>query len=241
MLVNCDIKGLEVVVAAELSGDAILKQEIIDKVDTHERNRLAFNLPSRLIAKIFVFRLIYGGSAYSYAMDPDFTIAGLSQKQWQEVIDSFYTKYKGLKKWHDGLVEQVRRTGILEIPSGRYYSYVPKKNWRGELVWPRTTILNYPVQGFGADLTMLARIEFFKRFKESGLEGFFIQTIHDSLVADVPRRNVDKVAEMMYNSVLAVPELCKRDFGYNFSLPLTSELMVGPNKKDLTDYILKGN
>lgn len=60
MLVNCDVKGLEVVVAAELSGDKVLKQEIIDKVDIHDANRVAFRLgegkPGRLVAKIFKFR-----------------------------------------------------------------------------------------------------------------------------------------------------------------------------------------
>lgn len=52
---------LEVVVAAELSGDKVLKQEIIDKVDIHETNRDRFKLgdgkQGRLIAKIFKFRL----------------------------------------------------------------------------------------------------------------------------------------------------------------------------------------
>lgn len=60
MLVNCDVKGLEVVVAAELSGDPILKQEILDKVDIHDANRVAFRLgdgkPGRLVAKVFKFR-----------------------------------------------------------------------------------------------------------------------------------------------------------------------------------------
>ena len=60
MLINCDVKGLEVVVAAELSGDSVLRQEIIDKVDIHDTNRVAFNLgdgkPGRLVAKIFKFR-----------------------------------------------------------------------------------------------------------------------------------------------------------------------------------------
>jgi DNA polymerase I-like protein with 3'-5' exonuclease and polymerase domains len=61
LLVNVDVKSLEVVVAAELSGDKVLSQEIIDKVDIHDGNRVAFNLgegkPGRLVAKKFKFRL----------------------------------------------------------------------------------------------------------------------------------------------------------------------------------------
>ena len=61
MLINADVKSLEVVVAAELSGDKILKQEIIERVDIHERNRDRFKLgegkPGRLVAKILKFRI----------------------------------------------------------------------------------------------------------------------------------------------------------------------------------------
>jgi len=60
MIVNCDVKGLEVVVAAELSGDVVLREEIREKVDIHDANRVAFNLgegkSGRLVAKIFKFR-----------------------------------------------------------------------------------------------------------------------------------------------------------------------------------------
>lgn len=60
MLVNADVKSLEVVVAAELSGDKVLSQEIIDKVDIHDSNRVAFGLgdgkAGRLLAKVFKFR-----------------------------------------------------------------------------------------------------------------------------------------------------------------------------------------
>lgn len=60
MLVNCDVKGLEVVVAAMLSGDEVLRKEIIDKVDIHDANRIRFRLgegkPGRLVSKIFKFR-----------------------------------------------------------------------------------------------------------------------------------------------------------------------------------------
>ncbi len=60
MLINCDVKGLEVVVAAQLSGDPVLCQEILERVDIHDANRVRFGLgegkPGRLVAKIFKFR-----------------------------------------------------------------------------------------------------------------------------------------------------------------------------------------
>lgn len=239
MLINCDVKGLEVVVAAELSQDKVLCQEIRDKVDIHEVNRDRFQLgegkAGRLIAKIFKFRLIYGGSAYSYANDPDFSSVGFSQKKWQKIIDEYYDKYQGLGRWHAEIEKEVKSNGSLQIPSGRYFSFAPKKTdygWK----WPITQIKNYPVQGFGADLVMLARIEAFKNFIRAGYEGFFIQTIHDSIVFDIPSKLVYNISTLCKNAVEKVPDLCREHFKYDFTLPLTSEITIGPNKKDLKPY-----
>lgn len=56
MIINADAKQLEVNVAAYLSQDPILLEEVRNKVDIHEDNRARFGLPSRLIAKKFKFR-----------------------------------------------------------------------------------------------------------------------------------------------------------------------------------------
>lgn len=244
MLVNADVKGLEVVVAAELSGDSVLKQEIIDKVDIHDANRRAFGLgegkPGRLVAKVFKFRLIYGGSAYSYANDPDFTGVSTSVKFWERVIEQYYTKYKGLKQWHIDIVNAVKRDGYLYIPSGRYYPFQATFNgteWR----WPVTQIKNYPVQGFGADLVMLARVEAYRKLRASGLEFAMVCTIHDSIIVDTPKENVYTISKILQDSILAVPRLCQETFGYAFSLPLTSEISVGPNKQSLKEILLEEN
>lgn len=238
MLVNVDVKGLEVVVAAELSGDKILKQEIRDKVDIHETNRDRFKLgegkQGRLIAKIFKFRLIYGGSAYSYANDSDFMGVSTSEKFWQNVIDEYYEKYTGIRKWHNDLIDTAKRNGYLEIPSGRRYPITPNYEKRGE-PWPLTVIKNYPVQGFGADLVMLARLEAAKRLRQASIHALLISTIHDSIVADCPEDEVEQVGRILNESVEAVPKLCRQVFGYEFSLPMTAEVQYGPNKKEMKD------
>lgn len=230
-------KGLEVVAAAQLSGDPILSQEIIDKVDIHEANRDRFGLgegkQGRLIAKIFKFRLVYGGSAYSYAHDPDFTGVSSSEKFWQEVIDEYYNKYKGIKKWHDSLQLTAMKQGFIEIPSGRYYQFKPFGH-----KWPITKIKNYPVQGFGADLVKLARIKFYNDLLDSGMEGLFIGTVHDSLVVDTPEENCYNISMMLKNAIESVPSLCKQEWDYDFKLPLTCEIKVGKNKNEMTEIVL---
>lgn len=229
MLVNADVKSLEVFVAADRYNDEVLKQELLNKQDTHALNQERFGLPSRVVAKRFIFKLIYGATAYGYFMDADFIEVGFSSKQWQRVIDEFYSKYQGIYKGHITDIQFVQRNGWLETPSGRYYSYQPKR-WRDGWKWPETTIKNYPIQGFGADLVMLARIEFFRRLQESGLEAKFICTIHDSLVVDTPEKNWYTISVMLKDSIEAVPDLCRKHFQYDFSLPMWCEIQVGPNK-----------
>lgn len=234
-LVNADVKSLEIAVAADLSNDSVLKQELWDKADIHENNRQAFGLPSRLIAKVFVFRLLYGGSAYSYANDPDFKEVSTDEKFWQGVIDQYYEKYQGIAKWHKRLIETAQKEGKIQIPSGRYFPIKPDKNYRGELKWPLTVIKNYPVQGMGNDLVKLARLEALRRIEKSGLEAILVCTIHDSIVADCPSKNVTEVGRILFQSIERVPELCKSVWNYEFKVPLTSEVQFGPNKFNMED------
>lgn len=178
--------------------------------------------------------LIYGGSAYSYANDPDFTGVSRDVKFWQRVIDEYYNKYQGIKKWHDSLLTLVKKQGYIEIPSGRFYEFKPEFK-HGDWRWPLTTIKNYPVQGFGADLVMLARIRAKELLKDYDNVDF-IQTIHDSLVVDTPSKMCYTVCMALKQAVEEVPAMCQTYFNYNFSLPLTCEIQTGPNKRDLVEY-----
>ena len=112
MLLNADAKALEWVCAAYLSQDKTAIQEIHGQIDQHTDNQTRFGLPSRLIAKTFVFRLIYGGSAFSYANDPNFKEIG-NEAYWQHVIDEFYKKYTGLKEWHDEIFLRAKKDNKL--------------------------------------------------------------------------------------------------------------------------------
>ena len=72
MLFQCDASQLEWRTALELSKEYVGIEEILKGEDTHAKNQTAFDLPSRLIAKIFLFRTIFRGSGWSFANDPDF-------------------------------------------------------------------------------------------------------------------------------------------------------------------------
>jgi DNA polymerase-1 len=234
MIIQADIKGLEVVVAAYLSQDEVLCKEIVNGVDIHEENRKRFGFPTRLIAKTFKFRLIYGGSAWAYALDPEFNFISKKPEYWQGIIDEYYKKYAGLQCWHRYLMHEATSTGKVVCPTGRYFSFKQYQK-KGEWVWPRTTILNYPVQGTGADLVSLARVEFFKRFKGEKLNGYLVSSVHDSLLVDVPGEVAGRTAELLFESVEAIPRLFEERFGVAFNLPVTAEVSRGPNHKDLKE------
>lgn len=236
MLIQGDVSALEWRCAAFLSQDKVAYQEIWDEIDQHTDNQTRFGLPSRLIAKKFVFRLIYGGSAYSYANDPDFSECKMSEKQWQKVIEEFYSKYKGLSAWHTKIVQDVTLTGKLILPTGREYHYSPTTK-RGELVWPRTTILNYPVQGLGADLMAIARVALWTRLKALQLPQVkMVNTVHDSIILDSPDEYTDLLAQMMLDVFRAVPRNFQKLFGVEFNIPIESEIEVGKDWGSMSEW-----
>lgn len=233
MIVNVDFKSLEVVTAAWLSQDKIMMEEIRNGVDMHEANRLAFNLPSRGIAKILKFRILYGGTAYSFSVDPDFTEVSKKVSFWEEVIEKYYEKYKDLYKWHLSLIKQAKETGFTKTPFGRVYQFESKKNYKGELVWPITDIKNYPVQGTGADIVCMSRVMIFKKF--AGLQSKLISTVHDSIVADCTQEEVDLVCQIFRDEISKTPEYLSKYYGVDFNLPLLGEVSIGKNMKELEE------
>lgn len=232
MLVNCDASSLEVNCAAFLSQDKVLLEEIRNGLDIHSRNQEAFGLPSRLIAKILVFRILFGGTEHSFARDPDFTYVSSSKAYWAKVLEKFYSKYKGLAQWHTEIIQEVIQTGELKVKTGRRYSFV--RNERGD--WPVTNIKNYSVQGLGADLMNIARVDFARRFWNSGIEGKLRVTVHDSIVVDVHKKDVDRICQLYYNVFEDIPKNFKNIFGVEYNLNLGCEIKIGPDMGHLEKY-----
>lgn len=234
MYLKVDAKALEWYAVVYLSQDKVGIQEILDGADQHTSNQQAFGLPSRLIAKKFVFRLIYGGEAFTYAHDADFTMVSRDPKFWQRVIDRFYAKYTGIAETHTRWVQEATRTGRVSVPTGRLYYFQPELI-RGEYTWPKTKIINYPVQGLGADLMTIARVSLKKRWN---LTGKLVNTVHDDIEADIEPHEVQPALKIVDGVWRDIPKNFEKLFKVPFNLPLRYEAFVGKNLLDMNEIKL---
>lgn len=240
MLIKADGKAIEWRAAVDLSKDEMGIKEILEGLEMHSDNMKVFGLPERRLAKIFLYRMIYGGNAPGFTYHPDFSAISTSIAFWEGVIERLYKKYPNLKRWQDSLMRQAAEYGFVEIPTGRRYQFRPDKNGN----WPRTQIVNYPVQGFAADLMIVARKLVHERLLElqkqddSILE---INTVHDDIEIDV-----DNNVETCYNicievekAFIEIADSVKSIFEYELSVPILCEIKLGKSLSEHEMFVFK--
>lgn len=237
MLVGIDAKALEWKVLLELSRDAVGIEEVLNNQDAHSLNQVAFDLPSRLIAKIYLFRTIYRGSGYSFANDPDFAHVSSNADYWDSVNEKFFAKYSGINECHYQWKERCEQGLPIVSPFGREWD-IPLLNSYGKINWTQFT--NYPVQGTGADVMMLARISFWNRVKKAKLNDVkLIQTVHDSIVVDCPDKHVEFTAITFMEVFRDLQKNIKKIFDYEWVVPLACEVKAGVNQKEMKPLDIK--
>lgn len=234
MLIQCDASQLEWRCAVDLSNDPTGALEIKNKLDTHSINQEAFNLPSRLIAKIYLFRTIYRGSGYAFAMDPDFRHVSSDPEFWEEVNTKFYRKYRGLDRKHKEWAERVIIGQDLVGPTGRRWPIRMGVDRKGNPKVPWTTLTNYPIQGTSADIMAVARISLRNRLRVHVPDAKVISSVHDSIVVDAPK--LDKIPELMHNVFADLPKNFEKIFNYKMNVPYACEVKVGDNLTEMTKY-----
>lgn len=233
MLIQADASQLEWRTAVELSQDSVALSEILNGADTHSLNEKAFQLPSRLIAKIYLFRTIFRGSGWSFANDPDFMHVSSSPKYWDEVNEKFYKKYYGLDKQHKVWADQVIRGLPIIGPLGRFWP-IEMGEYNGEMKIPWTILTNYPVQGTGADVMMIARISFATRLRKKSWASQvkLVSTVHDSIVIDAPKELLQEICILFHEVFRDLPANIEKVFGYKWQVPLSCEVKAGMCMKD---------
>jgi len=240
MLLKVDAAQLEWRVKVFLSQDKLALREINDGFDLHTDNQQRFELPSRTIAKNWLYRMIFAdafgpnefrGPAYAYANDADFMHVSTSVGWWEKRVRTFFTeKYTGIYEHGLASIRTAIDCGRITVPSGRFYLFKPYI-WNGQMDWPRTHILNYPVQGFSADLMMVARLLIKERLFKLGLgkRALLINTVHDDVELDV-----DNDPELVYTICMLlekcfqdIPQEFERRFGVVVNVPMSGEVKMG--------------
>jgi len=234
VLLACDASQIEWRTILDLSKDWVGINEIISGEDTHSKNQEAFGLPSRLIAKVFLFRTIFRGSGWSFANDPDFMHVSTSPNFWDDMNERFYKKYHALDKKHHEWKDLVMAGRPIVGPLGREWTITIHRDFRGELKIPWTTLANYPTQGTAADVMMLARLSANKRIKDAGIEAKLISTVHDSIVWDTHEKHLQDIAAICDGVFADLPKNINKLFGYQWDTPMACESKYGPNMKEMS-------
>lgn len=159
------------------------------------------------------------------------------------MIDAANEKYHVLYKFQDELIRRVQDGEIITIPSGREFQFSMKKNNKGEFYWNIRDIVNWPNQGFAADLMIIARISLFNRLRkfsewaEQKIKLF--NTVHDDIEIDVDNDpdlcyNISMTMEKVFEDI---PANFQKLYKSEFIVPLAGEVSYGPNLLDLTKFI----
>jgi DNA polymerase-1 len=234
VLVQADFNALEWRVPVSLSRDKVGIEELLNKRDVHTANQDEFNLPTRLISKKYLFRTIFRGSGWAFANDPEFSHVSDSPDYWDAVNHKFYTKYKGVDQWHTKLAQFVTAHQPIIGPTGRsWFIEMGPPDRFGLPKIPWNTLTNYPVQGTAADIVAVARISCYNRFKKLKIDGKLQSTIHDSIVADVQDKEVERTAKLMYDVANDLNDNFKKLFNFDLIIPFPVEVKVGPNMTDM--------
>lgn len=245
-IVNLDLAQIEFRIAAELSRDPVMLKEIKDGLDTHADNAIRFFDAGkyakdsdefkklRTAAKIFTFRLLYGGGANGFFRDG--SMPRFSLKKWQSIVEAYYEKYKGLRVWQKENVDKTYEQGYLRNPSGRILRFVPSL-YRGVMQYDEADIYNYPVQSASSDVMYLAMAVLRRRFRDNKFKSQFVLQVHDSLVIDSYPEEVDKICDLAIKTFRELPNLCKRYWGWDMDVPLDGDCEVGLTYGDTIGYI----
>lgn len=167
----------------------------------------------RRIAKAVNFGIIYGISGFGLSEN-----IGVSTKEARMFIDNYLNSYPGIKEYMEKTIENAKRDGYVKTMMGRIRT-IPEINNTNYLI--RTggerIALNTPIQGTSADIIKKAMVNISRKFKAENIKSKMILQVHDELIFDCLKDELDRVIEIakyeMENVVkLSVP--LKVDFEY---------------------------
>lgn len=220
---SSDYSQIELRVLAHISDDEHLKQAFIDGQDIHTSTAMrVFGIEKaedvtanmRRQAKAVNFGIVYGISDYGLSQN-----LGISRKEAQQYIDTYFERYPGVKTFMQDIVREAKDSGYVEtlFHRRRYLPDINSRNFNLRSFAERTAI-NSPIQGSAADIIKIAMIQLEQRLKEEKLEAKMLLQVHDELVFEVPESELTQldalVKEVMEHAVtLHVPLITDSSWG----------------------------
>ena len=214
-ILEIDFAQLEFRTAVFLAQDIQGMEDIKNKIDVHQYSADIIGV-SRQDAKAHTFKPLYGG------------VTGTENEK--KYYSEFLKKYKQIAQWHDKLQTEAIKYKVIKIPTGREYAfpYAERMPWGGSSYG--TQIKNYPVQGFAtADIVPLACIKIYNLMKKDKVKSLLINTVHDSIVADVYPGEEAVMSNIFKQGAASVIPAMQEYYGINFNVPLDCELKIGTN------------
>lgn len=223
LIYSSDYSQIELRVLAHISDDTHLKEAFIEGQDIHASTAMrVFGIEKaedvtpnmRRQAKAVNFGIVYGISDYGLSQN-----LGISRKEAQQYIDTYFEKYPGVKQYMEDIVRDAKDKGFVETlyHRRRYLPDINARNFNLRSFAERTAI-NTPIQGSAADILKIAMIELDKRMKKEKLEAVMLLQVHDELVFEVPETELETldqlVKEVMESAVaLSVPLITDSSWG----------------------------
>ncbi|SDJ65405.1 DNA polymerase I [Salimicrobium halophilum] len=196
-----DYSQIELRVLAHMSGDEKLIQSFKEGEDVHTKTASeVFNVSPedvtadmRRQAKAVNFGIVYGISDYGLSQS-----LGVTRKAAQAYIDAYFKSYPKVKEYMDDTVRQAKEEGFVEtlMHRRRYLPDVNSRNFNRRNAAERTA-MNTPIQGTAADVIKKAMIDLSARLKEEELEATMILQVHDELILEAPKEEVEQLTEVV--------------------------------------------
>lgn len=224
VLLAADYSQIELRIIAALSQDPAMVEAFQKGEDIHAATAAkVFGVAlenvtreQRSNAKTVNFGIVYGVSAFGLSQQTN-----LNRSEAKELIDAYYLTYPKLKAYMNEQVDFARENGFVETVLGRR-RYLKDINSQNAVVRgaAERNAVNAPIQGSAADIIKLAMIKIHRRMKSEDWKSKMLLQVHDELVFDVPKVEVDALTKMVKEEM---------ENAFTLEVPLVVDVGIGEN------------
>ena len=210
-LLTADYSQIELRIMADLSGDTALEEAFTSGRDFHtETASRVFGVPAdevtvemRSRIKAMNYGLAYGLSAYGLSQQLHIT-----PDEARVLMDEYFEQFGGIRDYLYAVVDQARRDGYTQTVLGRR-RYLPDltSDNRQRREMAERMALNAPIQGSAADVIKVAMLQVDQALREEGLRSRMLLQVHDELVFEVARGELDQLRELVTRTMRSAFDL----------------------------------